>query len=107
MNNSRTGTLVSTSTTSSTRSSKTRVLVFELDTDLRRSSTLEDLDKEEYNERYQYNIQRGQRYVNVDIPSSRNSSEAGAHVAKVQIPIHAWVGRMFGSYKEMLAVSAT
>ncbi|KAL6415750.1 hypothetical protein AUP68_02317 [Ilyonectria robusta] len=107
MDDSRTQTMISRSTTSSTRSSRTRVLVFDLDTDLRRSSTLEEIEKEQHAKKYHFNIQRGQRYVNVDIPASRSSSEASAHVAKVQIPIRAWVGRMFGSYREMLAVSAT
>lgn len=126
MADTRTPTQFSTSTTSSTSSSKARVVVFELDTDHRRTASLEELEKEHitrknpelrdrtkllltmgFTGKYQFDIKRWQRHVDVNIPGDANRSEASAYIAKVQIPTLAWLRRLFGNYKQMWAVSAT
>lgn len=55
---------------------------------------------------YKFDINRWQRHVDVDIPANESGPEASVHVAKVQIPTHAYLGRIFGGYKEMWAVPA-
>ncbi|KAK3983769.1 hypothetical protein QBC44DRAFT_338118 [Cladorrhinum sp. PSN332] len=91
-----------TRATSSTSSPSDRVLVFELHNYQQRTATFESVEGIE--RKYSFEIRRGQRHVDVTLPGDERRKEASAHIAKVKVPIQAWVGRFFGSYKKLWAV---
>ncbi|KAH8688573.1 hypothetical protein BGZ61DRAFT_478892 [Ilyonectria robusta] len=106
MADTRTGTQLSNSTTSSTKSLRGRVVVFELDTSQRTTSSVEKLGRKHITPTYSYDIKRWQRHVDVQIPTNEKKKEASVHIATVQMPARAYLGRIFGDYRQMWAVSA-
>ncbi|KAK4225414.1 hypothetical protein QBC38DRAFT_482953 [Podospora fimiseda] len=93
-------------TTSSTSSSATdKVIVFELNNYRRRTATRKSLEDIDIERKYSFEIRRWQRHVDVTLPGDDKRKEASAHIAKVKLPIQARIGRIFGRYKELWAVS--